>query len=102
MGWAKNNISQVAGRYFTMLLYIYVIFPQCGACHWITTVVIALCLTEITRYLFYTGYFKSVAGVLRYNLFIVIMPINQLTEFMTAYRAFKNTDPAFGAIEMPN
>ena len=100
--WVKNNIVQVAARYFIMLIIIYVIFPQCGACYWISAVVVALCLTEITRYGFYTGYCKSLAGALRYNLFIVIMPVNQFTEFMTCYRAFQNTDLTKFAVVMPN
>lgn len=87
-GLVKNNIVQVAGRYFIMLFYIYIVFPVCGSCHWVTSVVIALCLTEVSRYLFYTGYFSALSGFLRYNLFIIIMPVNQITEFMTCWQAF--------------
>lgn len=68
-----------------MLTLIYVVFPRCGPCIWLSMVVLALCITEIVRYFFYTGFAKDVAGALRYNLFIVIIPFNQFTEFMTCY-----------------
>jgi hypothetical protein len=85
-----------------MIVITYVVFPTCGACYWLSIVVVALCLTEVSRYLFYTGFMKQIAGALRYNLFIVIMPVNQFTEFMTCYTAFEKTDPLKFAVEMPN
>ena len=76
LGWTQSNLKQTALRWLMMVYYCLVVFPLCGACHWITLVVIALCLTEVPRYLFYSGLCKDLVGYLRYNLFIVIMPFN--------------------------
>lgn len=85
-----------------MLILIYCVFPVCGACIWLSLVVVALGITEVIRYAFYTGYAKEIVGTLRYNVFLVIIPFNQFTEFMTCYQAFKNTDPNAFAVAMPN
>ena len=81
-----------------MLTLVYVMFPICGPCIWISLVVVALAITEIIRFFFYTGFAKDIAGALRYNVFLVVMPFNQITEFMTCYIAFKKTDPDTYAI----
>ena len=102
VGWAKSNTAQVLIRYFAMLTLLYVVFPICGACVWISLVAVALSITEIVRFFFYTGFAKGIAGALRYNVFLVIIPFNQVTEFMTCYEAFRKTDPDSYAVKMPN
>ena len=102
LGWAKSNTIQVLIRYFAMLVLILCVFPVCGACIWISLVAVALCITEIIRFFFYTGFAKGIAGALRYNVFLVIIPFNQVTEFMTCYEAFRKTDPEIYAVKMPN
>lgn len=83
--WVKNNTIQVITRQMIMLILIYCVFPVCGACIWLSLVVVALGITEVIRYAFYTGYAKEIVGTLRYNVFLVIIPFNQFTEFMTCY-----------------
>jgi hypothetical protein len=85
-----------------MLTLIYGIFPICGPSIWISLVVVALSITEIIRFFFYTGFSKEISGALRYNVFIVVIPFNQVTEFMTCYEAFRKTDPDIFAVKMPN
>ena len=84
-----------------MQVLVCIIWPLCGACAWISAVVVALCFTEIPRFLFYTGYCDAVAAPLRYNLFLVIMPLNQVTEFMTCFKAFQNVPKDWFAVPLP-
>ena len=74
--WVKNNTLQVITRYTIMLVLIFGVFPVCGACVWLSLVVVALGITEVIRYAFYTGYAKEIVGTLRYNVFLVIIPFN--------------------------
>jgi hypothetical protein len=75
-GVLRNNTVQTLMRYLIMIFIVDIVFPLAGPSTSLSLVVIALCLTEVPRYLFYTGSCKNWVGIFRYNSFIFIMPIN--------------------------
>lgn len=96
-----TTAMQVASRLFLVWGVNYVI-PEIHT-HWsFTTMVIAWCIAECTRYTFYTFHLASgVPGIVswaRYNFFFVLYPLGVFSELMMVYQALpyaKLIDPLY-------
>lgn len=105
LGWVRapvmTTVMQVASRLFLVWGVNYMV-PEIHT-HWsFSTMVIAWCIAECTRYTFYTFHLASgvpsIVSWARYNFFFVLYPLGVFSELMMVYQALpyaKAIDPLY-------